>query len=179
MRNIEIKAKVSSINSLRQKIELLCGDQSERLEQEDIYFDVEGRRKKLRIFTRNYGELIEYSRENKLGPKLSEYTISKINDPKEIFEKLCKLHRVKKIIKKTRYVYMFNRTRIHLDTVEGLGGFIELEVVLSDMENENDGVTEAKKILRLLNLEDAEFIKGSYDDLLEKGSSGYLIPSFF
>ena len=35
-------------------------------------------------------------------------------------------------VRKRRVVYLVGRTRVHLDCVDGLGDFLELEVVLSD-----------------------------------------------
>lgn len=179
MRNIEIKAKICNVQSLKMKVELLCGNKPERLSQEDIYFDVKGKRKKLRVFTQTYGELIEYSREDKLGPKLSQYSICKTDNPESVFQKLSQTHRIKKIVRKNREVYMLNRARIHLDSVEKLGDFIELEVVLKSSESEEDGVMEARNILKALNLEKIEFIEGSYEDLLDNSSLYDSTPSFY
>lgn len=35
---------------------------------------------------------------------------------------------VKGVVKKTRMLYMVDQTRVHVDSVEGLGDFMELEV---------------------------------------------------
>jgi hypothetical protein len=47
-------------------------------------------------------------------------------------------------VRKRRSVVMVGRTRVHLDAVEGLGDFMELEVVLRDGEPDADGAAEAE-----------------------------------
>ena len=46
-------------------------------------------------------------------------------------ETLGKALGVKGRVKKTRLLYMVGQTRVHVDEVEGLGNFMELEVSLS------------------------------------------------
>jgi predicted adenylyl cyclase CyaB len=67
---------------------------------------------------------------------------------------------------------LVGRTRVHIDRVEGLGTFVELEVVLDDGESENVGFQEARELMAVLGIEDSALINRSYVDLLnDKGSS--------
>ena len=68
-------------------------------------------------------------------------------------------------VRKRRHLFMLGRTRVHLDDVEKLGSFLELEVVLKEGESESDGETEAEKILGDLGLAGAERIAGSYSNM--------------
>ena len=68
-------------------------------------------------------------------------------------------------VAKARHLFLLGRTRIHLDRVEDLGDFLELEVVLEAHESEVIGETEAEQILRALGLEKAPRIPGSYLEL--------------
>ncbi|HZT56537.1 MAG TPA: CYTH domain-containing protein, partial [Burkholderiaceae bacterium] len=63
------------------------------------------------------------------------------------------------------------RTRVHLDRVEGLGDFLELEVVLRDDESAADGVAEAHALLRRLRVDAAQLVSGAYVDLLRGGAA--------
>ena len=69
-------------------------------------------------------------------------------------------------VRKNRTLYLVGRTRIHLDRVEGLGHFLELEVVLSDDESSQAGVEIAQNLMRQFGIEPAQLIKGAYVDLL-------------
>ncbi len=58
------------------------------------------------------------------------------------------------------------RTRIHLDEVEGLGDFMELEVVLREGESAEDGVREAESLMARLQVKPSQLIDRAYIDLL-------------
>ena len=79
---------------------------------------------------------------------------------------------------KTRYLYLVGQTRIHLDDVEGLGQFMELEVVLEEGQSDADGQRIAEVLMSALGVESEDLIDGAYMDLLEKPSSR-LMPVFF
>ena len=72
-------------------------------------------------------------------------------------------------VRKERVLLLVNdggfTTRIHLDRVEGLGDFMELEVVLQDGQSDADGADEANRLMRALSLGEAERISGAYLDL--------------
>jgi len=68
-------------------------------------------------------------------------------------------------VRKRRWLLLLGRTRIHLDRVEGLGDFLELEVVLHEGEAEADGAAEAQRILAALGIDPAQLVSGAYLDL--------------
>ena len=57
---------------------------------------------------------------------------------------------------------------MHLDRVEGLGDFLELEVVLTEKEASGDGVATANDLLRKLGIPAENLIEGAYVDLLKQ-----------
>jgi adenylate cyclase len=57
---------------------------------------------------------------------------------------------------------------VHLDKVEGLGNFLELEVVLEEKEASEDGVAAANELLRKLEIPAENLIEGAYMDLLKQ-----------
>ena len=68
-------------------------------------------------------------------------------------------------VAKTRLLFMAGRTRVHLDEVEGLGRFLELEVMLRDGEDPAAGETEARSLLETLGVPDSALLSGAYADL--------------
>jgi predicted adenylyl cyclase CyaB len=70
-------------------------------------------------------------------------------------------------MKKTRWLYMVGQTRVHCDTVEGLGDFAELEVVLEDNQSVEDGQLIADDLMEKLGIEKTKLIKCAYMDLLD------------
>jgi len=69
-------------------------------------------------------------------------------------------------VRKRRLLLLAGRTRIHLDRVEGLGDFLELEVVLRDGEAETNGVAEAHALMAQLGVRPEQLLEGAYLDLL-------------
>jgi adenylate cyclase class IV len=69
-------------------------------------------------------------------------------------------------VRKRRTLLMVGRTRIHLDAVEGLGDYMELEVVLRDGEPDAAGSAEAEALMQALGLAKAPRLAGAYLDLL-------------
>ena len=54
---------------------------------------------------------------------------------------------VRGAVRKLRTVYIAGQTRIHLDDVEDLGQFVELEVVLESGQSNADGVKIAHDLI--------------------------------
>ena len=61
---------------------------------------------------------------------------------------------------------MIGRTRVHLDRVDGLGTYVELEVVLRDDESAADGDAEAARLMDALGIAESDLVEGAYADLL-------------
>ena len=57
---------------------------------------------------------------------------------------------------------------MHLDRVEGLGDFLELEVVLTEKEASEDGAAVADELLFKLGIQPENLIDGAYVDLLKQ-----------
>src|SRR5262245_48507458 len=128
--NIEIKARVADPARLRSLVEEIAGTAGRLLVQEDVFFAAPKGRLKLRTMEDGRSELIAYQRPDEAGPRLSEYTIAAISKPESLRQILEKQLGVLGIVRKQRLLFFIGATRVHLDRVEGLGDFVELEVVL-------------------------------------------------
>ncbi|HVN16607.1 MAG TPA: class IV adenylate cyclase [Anaerolineales bacterium] len=168
--NIEIKARVREFAEIRRRAEALSNAPCQIISQEDTFFSVDKGRLKLRDFGTGSAQLIYYQRPNQDGPKRSDYRIFETDDPaslKALLESACGLRGV---VRKTRYLYLVGQTRIHLDEVDGLGQFMELEVVLHDGQSDAEGQAIAEDLMSKLGIEKNDLLDGAYMDLLEKKS---------
>ena len=166
-RNIEIKAQVPDLDPIRARVRSLASSPTEILEQTDTFFAVPQGRLKVREFSDGTGELISYHRPNQPGPKESVYTRCGCEHARALAQALGEVLPIRGAVRKRREVFLVGRTRIHLDDVQNLGLFVELEVVLSDGESAEHGELVAHELLSGLGIPTANLISGAYIDLLE------------
>ena len=165
-RNVEIKARVEDLDALRRRVDSFADSGPLCLEQDDVFFHVDRGRLKLRSFSASEGELIYYERDDSPAPKESTYSISPTRDPDSLREVLGQALGVRGRVRKTRIVFFVGQTRVHLDRVEGLGEFLELEVVLEDGQSVENGRSIARDLLDRLQIDDSDLVATAYIDLL-------------
>jgi predicted adenylyl cyclase CyaB len=134
--------------------------------QDDTFFACPNGRLKLRAFADGTGELIFYRRADQAGPKTSFYVRTPTADPEGLRDALTLAHGQAGRVRKQRTLYIAGRTRIHLDVVEGLGHFLELEVVLAEGDQPEDGEREAEALMRALGIAPSQLVETAYVDLL-------------
>ena len=144
----------------------LSGQEPVFIAQDDTFFTCTHGRLKLRAFADGTGELIFYQRADDTGPKESFYVISPTDSPSTLRDALTRAYGAIGRVKKQRTVFMAGRTRIHMDNVEGLGEFLELEVVLRDGESAEAGMEEARTLMQSLGVAPTQLLSGAYLDLL-------------
>ncbi|MBK9474554.1 MAG: class IV adenylate cyclase [bacterium] len=169
-RNIEIKARLGSASALAEvavRAAVFATDGPHEIIQDDTFFRCDSGRLKLRAFAEGHGELIYYRRADAVGPKESFYTIAPVEDPDALRRALTLALGAVGRVRKRRTLYLVGRTRVHLDRVEGLGEFLELEVVLLDDETAEVGEAEARVLMGELGIAPAQLVEGAYLDLLE------------
>jgi len=167
--NIEIKARVHDLPQLKLRAEDISGTSCEILKQEDTFFAVLRGRLKLREFGgSSTAELIYYERPDASGPKRSEYSIYQTANPAKLKEVLTLTHGIRGVVRKTRFLALVGQTRIHIDDVEGLGAFMELEVVLEEGQSDASGQAIAADLMERLGVQKADLIEMAYMDLLEE-----------
>lgn len=168
-RNVEIKARLEDLNAVAAKAAALADQGPIAIAQDDIFFRCDNGRLKLRVFSETEGELIFYRRSDRQGPKESFYVRSPTASPATLREALTLAHGEIGRVIKDRTLYLVGRTRVHLDKVQGLGDFLELEVVLEDGESLEAGVQEAHRLMKALGVAPSQLVGGAYVDLLAKG----------
>jgi adenylate cyclase class IV len=161
-RNVEIKARISSVESLLPLTAALASEGPIEITQDDTFFRCETGRLKLRDFLNGTGELIFYRRTNQAGPKESFYLRSVTSTPEVLRESLVLAYGKAGRVVKHRTLFLIGRTRVHLDRVEGL----ELEVVLGENESSESGAREAHTLMTRLGIEPHQLVEGAYVELL-------------
>ena len=167
-RNIEIKARIESIEALLPKAAAMAEGGPIDIVQDDTFFKCPDGRMKLRAFSAADGELIFYRRTDQAGPKESFYVRSTTCSPDTLREAMSLAYGKIGRVQKRRTLFMVGRTRVHLDDVLHLGHFLELEVVLDEGESTEAGVAEAQRLMAALGVDAAQLVKGAYLDLLRE-----------
>ncbi|XP_071590442.1 uncharacterized protein [Heliangelus exortis] len=165
-RNVEVKARVRCREEVRKAAERMGTGPGQVLEQQDTFFRVPKGRLKLRRTPDGRGELISYERPDAPGPKLSRFNITPTADPDGLEVVLEQALGVLGRVRKQRLLLLLGQTRLHLDSVEGLGDFLELEVVLGEGQSPEEGERLAQGLLRDLGVGEQDLISGAYLDLL-------------
>jgi predicted adenylyl cyclase CyaB len=165
-RNVEIKARLRDRERLRSVARSLAPSPPSVLRQVDTFFPVPSGRLKLRAFEDGSGELIQYDRPDATGPKESRYRIVPVQRAEELRLALVTALGVSVVVRKTREIFIAGQTRIHVDEVEGLGTFVELEVVLRPEQSVADGERIASDLMKRLGITDGDLEGGAYADLL-------------
>jgi adenylate cyclase class IV len=165
--NVEIKARVRDPEALRTRITRAANGAPRVLLQTDVFFRSPRGRLKLRLCDSAPAELIYYDRETARGPKLSRYHVARSESGEALRALLAASLGERGTVRKQRELWIVERTRIHLDRVEGLGAFIELEVMLQPDEPATRGESVAREWMGRLGIESADLIETAYIDLQE------------
>jgi adenylate cyclase len=167
-RNVEIKARVADRAALEEIVRGIADGPPELIEQDDRFFNCGGGRLKLRFFSPDRGELIFYRREDGTEPTGSEFIKSPTTSPGTLLEALTAAHGVAGVVRKRRTLYMVGQTRVHLDAVEGLGDFLELEVVMRADQSLEEGERIAHELMATLGVSEGDLVAEAYVDLLRR-----------
>jgi predicted adenylyl cyclase CyaB len=169
--NIEIKGRTPHFEALRRRAEALSDTPVEVIPQEDIFFHTGRGRLKLRILGPEHAQLIFYARPDASGPKRSDYHVFETGNPEHLKTILSLALGVRGVVKKIRLLYLVGQIRIHLDDIEGLGHFVELEVVMREGQSDSEGRSIAEDLMQKLGIVPEDLLEGAYMDLLENSSS--------
>jgi predicted adenylyl cyclase CyaB len=171
-RNVEIKARVTNLAEVEMRAKPLAQRGPHLIYQEDIFFNAPRGRLKLRKFDHEHGELIYYERPDTLEPKESHYLRTSTAQPDALVETLVGALGLRGVVRKERTLYLVGQTRVHLDQVEGLGTYVELEVVLETAQTFEEGAQLAQQLMDMLGIQSDDLVERAYIDLLEEQVAG-------
>jgi predicted adenylyl cyclase CyaB len=160
--NLEIKIQLDSHESALTVLNNLPAEFVKDINQKDIYYTLPGSLLKLRV--EDEGEsLIKYNRDEVNPDRFSDYNVIylKSSGSEQFFNSIFT---VETIVTKKRSLYLYNNTRIHLDTVKTLGTFMEFETLVIN------GMDDAKErfnfLIKKFGIDITKQIKCSYRDLV-------------
>ena len=165
-RNIELKARNPALEASLEACRALGAEDHGEIVQRDTYFEVARGGLKLREEHPGHPHLIQFERASEPQQRESRYRIIEVDDAGAVLAALTAALGVRVMVAKRRRLFLWRNVRIHLDRVEGLGAFIELEAVApadSDLTHERELVV----LLRnALGVTDERLVGVGYAELL-------------
>ena len=170
MRNIELKARDPDPARTLERALAIGAEEIGEIRQRDTYFA--GARDRLKLREQDtdgpplFDELIEYSRADSTDARTSIYRRVPVADAAPLREALDSAYGADVTVTKRRRLLLWEGVRIHLDEVDGLGSYLEIEAVA---DPESDLAEEHEKVERLrqeLGIEEADLVATSYADLV-------------
>jgi adenylate cyclase, class 2 len=168
MTNLEIKININNISEIRSILRKINARYQFQMEQKDTYFKLGNNKIKTREINDSEIQLIKYFRKEVKGKKISTYTIKKISTSQR--DSFLKKNKILCEIYKKRELWIYKNTRVHIDKVEGLGKFLELETVLKNI-SKKEGNTEFNELISILGVNKDKSIPYSYSDILLSANS--------
>ena len=165
--NVEIKARCTDPDRIR-AILRKEGARKEGLDHQiDTYFESPNGRLKLRQGTIE-NSLIHYRRPDLTGPKKSEVALHPTQpDADTLKEVLTRALGVLTVVDKQREIYFIDNVKFHIDTVEQLGSFVEIEAIDEDGTLGVDYLhDQCTHYIELFELAEGDLLDRSYSDMM-------------
>ena len=164
--NIEIKARTESTGAIRQYL-VDHGAEFRGLDlQTDTYFRVVAGRLKLREGNIE-NSLIFYNRPNTVGLKQSQFELLPVTNGTALKHILTKAIGVKAIVEKRREIYYIKNVKFHLDVLEKIGSFVEIEATNMNVDLSVDQLREQCSFYMLaFGIAASDLVAGSYSDMI-------------
>ncbi len=166
MQNIEIKTPLQDRAEVESRLATMGAQEVWRKRQRDTFFAVSHGWLKLREESGSPAQLIAYRRSTEeSGPRASDYELLELSDADAGRKLLGRALDQEVVVAKERTLWMFRHTRIHLDRVEDLGEFLELETVIRE-QTVDEARRETDHVIDSLGLRPEEFLARPYRDAL-------------
>ena len=164
--NLELKVVYLSANNAERIARRLNARRIGLLQQLDTYYRVPRGRLKVREINGKQFELIYYQRSSAKSSRYSNYQVIPLTTP-DSMKQLCAILFGERIaVRKSRLLYLYKNSRIHIDRVRGLGSFIEFEVLVTK------GKRQARSLMQTLiekfEISPRSIVGLSYSELLLK-----------
>ena len=169
--NVEIKARCADPARIRDYLLAQGAEFRGTDRQADTYFNTRKGRLKLREGNIE-NNLIYYERENQAGPKHSFFRLLPVSDPGALKEVLALTNGIRIVVEKIREIYYIGNVKFHIDSVPGLGSFVEIEAgnLAADLTAEQLR-EQCDHYLREFGIREDQLLEGSYSDMTGAGFS--------
>lgn len=167
MRNIEIKVRAPDLDRVEAVLRDVPGARDAGvLRQRDVFLPCHTGRLKLRFQDGAPTQLILYQRADEARLRASEYRLLDVDNGEAFLAVAERAWGPQPEVRKRRRLFWVDNVRVHLDEVEGLGSFIELEAIVDTTHDEEACHDAAQRLLRQLHLADRRPESHAYVDLL-------------
>jgi adenylate cyclase, class 2 len=165
--NVEIKARCTDAHPLREYLKSQQAECRGTDHQTDTYFNSPNGRLKLREGNIE-NNLIFYERADQAGPKQSFFKLVKIPDAAALKDVLTASMGVKVVVSKKREIWYIRNVKFHIDVVEGLGAFMEIEAgnLLAPELSQPELQAQCDQYMKAMGIREADLLQVSYSDLL-------------
>lgn len=165
-RNLELKARLPSLDAAREIALRIATDRLPDQRQTDTYFSCTSGRLKLREIDGAQAQLVWYRRPDGFDVRTSDYILAPAIDGESLKAALAGALGVQCVVAKRREIFLFHNVRIHLDRVDGLGEFLEFEAVIGPDADEAISQQRLDALRAQFGIQDADLIPGSYRELV-------------
>lgn len=165
LKNVEFKARVADLAVMEERLSGLELVLDGVYTQVDTYYNVPIGRVKLREYD-TYSSLIYYNRADGIDAKGSDVIYYKHEKNAALGAILELQFGIKVKVSKVRKVLKYKNVSVHLDNVEDLGLFVEVEACSVGAEEGVDLKAQCDEFFNLLLLTQEDLVAVSYSDLL-------------
>ncbi|MDM1380016.1 class IV adenylate cyclase [Myroides marinus] len=165
LKNVEFKAYAKDLGVLEERLSVLNPILEGVFRQVDTYYNVPLGRVKLREYD-DFSSLIYYNRTDGVDAKGSDVIYYKHEKDAALGAILELQFGIKVRVSKVRKVLKYKNVSVHLDTVEGLGTFVEVEACNIGAEQGVDLKKQCDEFFELLKLKEEDLVAVSYSDLI-------------
>jgi predicted adenylyl cyclase CyaB len=167
MRNLEAKFRLGDLAQAQERAEATGFSYHASIVQCDTFFATPGGKLKLREQA-DGASLIHYRRDLDGVLELSNYTIAPVKDAVSARAVLDAVFGIIATVRKRRILMLRDNIRLHLDEVEELGDFGEIEAVVPEGENPEIYRPAVTAILAALSVSRDDLISVSYFELMRR-----------
>jgi predicted adenylyl cyclase CyaB len=172
IRNVEIKARCQDPGPIRTYLSSQNADFIGTDNQRDTYFNVPAGRMKLRQGSIE-NALIHYRRNDQKGPKTSEVSLFPVTDGDKLASLLQAALGVRVVVDKVREIYFIGHVKFHIDSVQGLGSFIEIEAIDdTDQKSLDELRADCEYYIKAFGISVSDLLTHSYSDMVAEVPKG-------